>query len=132
MQQNNKYLLLLALPLTATLAVSACSQASSSPIGNFSNIPANTLITSSPMQTRVIGEYLVTLVAGADVKIISETYGRFGIKSIKELGSGLFQVNLGEDPGPEKMEALRGQNSGIKAIQPNFIYRTNRPAGGAQ
>jgi hypothetical protein len=79
----------------------------------------------SSRQTRVPGEYLVTLVPGADTKAIAGLYGPFGIKSIKNLGNNLFLVTLTEDPGPAKMEELRGQNSQVKAVQPNFVYRTN-------
>lgn len=75
-------------------------------------------------QTRVPGEYLVTLAAGAEVKAITDLYGQFGVKSVKELGNSVFLVTLAEDPGPEKMEKLRGGNTRIKAVQPNYIYRT--------
>jgi hypothetical protein len=77
------------------------------------------------------GEYIVTLVPGADVKVIDDLYGRFGTKSIKDLGGNVFLVILIEDPGPAKMEELRGQNAHVKAIQPNYMYRTNGP-GNAQ
>jgi hypothetical protein len=77
------------------------------------------------------GEYVVTLVPGADVKVIDDLYGRFGIKSIKDLGGDVFLVILIEDPGPARMEELRGQNAHVKAIQPNYMYRTNGP-GNAQ
>jgi hypothetical protein len=77
----------------------------------------------SSRQTRAPGEYLVTLVTGSDVKVIADIYGRFGIKSIQDLGRNVFLVILIEDPGPARMEELRGQNTHIKAIQPNFIYR---------
>ena len=75
-------------------------------------------------QTRVPGEYLVTLAAGAEVRAIADLYGRFGIKSIKDLGNNVFLVNLTEDPGPATMEKLRGENTHIKAVEPNFVYRT--------
>ena len=77
----------------------------------------------SSRQNRVPGEYLVTLAAEADVKAIAELYGRFGIKGTQDLGSNLFLLRLTEDPGPAKMEELRGQNAQIQAIQPNFVYR---------
>ena len=80
---------------------------------------------SSSRQTRVPGEYLVTLAAGADVKAIAELYGRFGIKGTQELGRNLFVVKLTEDPGPAKLEELRSQNAQIKSIQPNFVYRAS-------
>jgi hypothetical protein len=75
-------------------------------------------------QTRVAGEYLVTLAARAEVKAIADLYGRFGIKTIKELGRNVFLVTLTEDPGPDAMEKLRGGNALIKAVEPNFVYRT--------
>jgi len=80
---------------------------------------------SSSRQTRVPGEYLVTLAAGADVKAIAELYGRFGIKGTQDLGRNLFVVRLTEDPGPARLEELRSQNAQIKAIQPNFVYRAS-------
>jgi hypothetical protein len=81
----------------------------------------------SSRQTRAPGEYLVTLVPGADVKVIADLYGRFRIKTIQNLGSNIFLVILTEDPGPARMEELRGQNAHVKAIQPNYRYRTNGP-----
>lgn len=101
-----------------TLAVGpACSQ---TPCG-----PAPTSMDFSARQTRVPGEYLVTLAAGADSKAIAVLYGRFGIKGIQGLGHNIFLVTLTEDPGPAKIEELRGQNAQIKAVQPNFVYRGN-------
>jgi hypothetical protein len=79
----------------------------------------------SSRQNRVPGEYLVTLAAGADVKAIADLYGRFGIKGTQDLGRNLFLVRLTEDPGPAKLEELRGQNAQITAVQPNFIYRAS-------
>lgn len=89
-------------------------------------------IASDSGQTRVAGEYLVTLAAGADIKAITDVYWHFGVKSIKDLGAGIFQITLSEDPGPEKLEELRRQDNRIKAVQPNFVYRAKRPAGRAQ
>ena len=79
----------------------------------------------SSRQTRVPGEYLVTLAAGADVKAIVELCGRFGIKGTQDLGRDLFLVRLAEDPGPARLEELRAQNAQIKAVQPNFVYRAS-------
>jgi hypothetical protein len=76
-------------------------------------------------QTRVPGEYLVTLAEGADGKAIADLYGRFGIKGTKDLGHNIFLVTLTEDPGPAKMEELRGEDARVKAVQPNFVYRFN-------
>jgi hypothetical protein len=84
----------------------------------------------SSRQTRVPGEYLVTLAADADVNVIHSLYGRFGIKGIQGLGQNLFLLKLADDPGPARMEELRGQNRQVRAIQPNYAYRTGR--GNAQ
>ncbi len=78
-------------------------------------------------QTRVPGEYLVTLAARSDAQAIVELYERFGIKRIEDLGSNVFLVRLTEDPGPDRMEQLRGDHAHIRAVQPNFAYGTREP-----
>jgi len=107
------------------LAMALAGVAAGSTCGHTSSNPERTPMDFSSRQTRVPGEYLVTLVPGADVKVIADLYGCFGIKGIKNLGRNIFLVILTEDPGPAKMEDLRGQNAHVKAIQPNFVYRTN-------
>jgi hypothetical protein len=87
--------------------------------------PAPTSMDFLSTQSRAPGEYLVTLAAGADVKAIADLYGRFGIRSAQGLGRNIFLVTLTEDPGPAKMEELRGKNAQIQAVQPNFVYRGN-------
>jgi len=88
--------------------------------GNRKAAPAE----SWSRQTRVQGEYLVTVAADGDVKAIASLYGRFQVKETKDLGNNVFLVTLAEDPGPETMEKLRKGNIHIKAVQPNYIYRT--------
>jgi hypothetical protein len=105
----------LVVAMTGLASGSACSQTPRD--------PPPTPMDLSLRQTRVPGEYLVTLAAGADVKAIADLYGRFGIKGTQDLGRNLFLVRLTEDPGPAKLEELRTQNAQIKAIQPNFVYR---------
>lgn len=117
MQCGGRRCIGLVLAMTGLAAGSACSQTPRD--------PAPTPMDFSSRQTRVPGEYLVTLAAGADVKAIADLYGRFGIKGTQGLGRNLFLVTLTEDPGPAKMEELRGQNAQIKAVQPNFVYRGN-------
>lgn len=75
-------------------------------------------------QTRVPGEYLVTLAPSAEAKVISGLYGRFGIKAVKNIAPNLYLVTLTEDPGPAAMEKLRAGDARIKAVVPNFVYRT--------
>jgi len=109
------------LGLIAALAGAATVCACGHTPGNLEAAPKEAL----PRQTRVPGDYLVTLAEGADGKVIADLYGRFGIKGTKDLGRNLFLVTLAEDPGPAKMEELRGQNAQIMAVQPNFVYRLN-------
>ena len=113
------------------LAAALAGMAAGSACGHTPGNPGPTAMDLSSSQARVPGEYLVTLVPGADVKVIAGLYGRFSIKSIKDLGNNLFLVTLTEDPGPARMEELRGQSAHVKAIQPNYTYRTNGP-GNAQ
>src|SRR5690242_8902018 len=94
------------------LAVAACCACSQSPPDPAAAPPG-----FGSAQTRVPGEYLVTLAEGADVKAIAAVYGRFGIKATRSLGNNLFLVTLAEDPGPEKLAELRSAQ--VKAIQPN-------------
>lgn len=79
---------------------------------------------ASEQQTRVPGEYLVTLVAPAEVKAISELYGRFGIKGIQLLGANIYLITLTDDPGPATMESLRTGNAHVKTVEPNYVVRT--------
>ena len=103
--------------MTGLAAGSACSQTPREP----SPMPMD----FSSRQNRAPGEYLVTLAVGADVKTIADLYGRFGIKGTRSLGPNVFLVTLTEDPGPARMEELRAQNAQIRAVQPNFVYRSN-------
>jgi hypothetical protein len=103
----------LAAILTGAAAACACGPAP----GNLEAAPA-----VRAQQTRVPGEYLVTLAARGEVQAIVERYGRFGIKRIQDLGRNVFLVSLTEDPGPDRMEQLRGDSAHIRAVQPNFAY----------
>ena len=109
----------LAVVVAGLAAGSACSQTPRDPVPAPMDFPSR--------QTRVPGEYLVTLAAGADVKAIAALYGRFGIRGTQAIGSDVFLVKLTEDPGPARMEEVRAQSAQIKAVQPNFVYRINGP-----
>jgi hypothetical protein len=75
---------------------------------------------------RVPGEYIVTLAPQAGTGAISDLYGRFAIKSIKPIGNNVYLVEVSEDPGPAAIESLGRSNVHIKAVQPNYGYRTQR------
>jgi hypothetical protein len=109
----------LLLAAAGIVAGSACSRTLGDPTPVPRDFPSR--------QTRVPGEYLVTLAEGADAKAIADLYGRFGIKGTRGLGNSVFLVTLIADPGPAKLEELRGQSTQIKTVQPNFVYRINAP-----
>ena len=109
-------LIALAVTLAGATAVSACGAPTP---GNPGAAPA-----VRSQQARVPGEYLVTLAARHRVDAIVDLYGRFGIKSIQDLGNNIFLVTVANDPGPARMEQLRGANANIQAVQPNFVYGT--------
>lgn len=71
----------------------------------------------------------VALAEPADLKAISNLYGRFGIKEIRKLGANTFLLMLTADPGPASMESLRAGSAGIKAVEPNYLYRTQGTGG---
>ena len=115
MKYGIRHLITVALAVTGMAAGYAC--------GHSPNNPGPMEKDLSSRQTRVPGEYLVTLAEGADGKVIADLYGRFGIKGTKDLGHNVFLVTLTEDPGPARMEELRTQDAHVKAVQPNFVYR---------
>jgi hypothetical protein len=104
-------------------STAACARAPANPPAAVTNDSAPVQVGAKAEQGRAAGEYLVTLASGADAKVISDVYGRFGIKAVNAMGSGIFHLILSEDPGPAKMEEMRKQDDRIKAIQPNFVYR---------
>lgn len=108
---------LVAWALASAVAVAgyACG---SSPVS-----PQTAPAAAASQPARVPGEYLVTLTVPPDARVIRDVYGRFGIKSIQELGSNVFLVTLVEDPGPETMVKLRAEHLRIKSVEPNFVYR---------
>ena len=123
MKYGMGYFIGLAAALAGAATVCSCGHTP----GNLQAAPAG----AWSQQTRVPGEYLVTLAEGADGTVIADLYGRFGIKGTKDLGRNIFLVTLTEDPGPARMEELRTQNAHVKAVQPNFVYRIDG-SGNAQ
>jgi hypothetical protein len=109
-------LIAIAMIVAGAAAGPACS---SSPAG-----PQAAPADASAQPTRVPGEYLVTLFAPAEVKAISDLYGRFGIKGIQLLGANIYLITLTDDPGPATMESLRTGNAYVKTVEPNYMVRT--------
>ncbi|NOT99635.1 MAG: hypothetical protein HOO97_11160 [Sideroxydans sp.] len=56
---------------------------------------------------------------------IRRTYSEFGIVAVRLIGNNQYELQLQNDPGLAELEKLATHSSGqIKAIQPNFIYKT--------
>lgn len=73
--------------------------------------------------TTVPAEYIVTLAPGANGAVLAEVFGRFGVEMVREISGGVFLLRLKEDPGLPRMKELQAQDSRIKAVQPNYVYR---------
>jgi len=114
-------LIAIAVALAGAAAGYACA---SSPV-----VPQAAPADATTQQTRVPGEYIVTLAEPADVKAISDLYGRFGIKEIRKLGANTFLLMVTEDPGPATMVSLRAGSAGTKAVEPNYRYRSQGTGG---
>lgn len=107
----------------AAFAIAVVSVAAGHACGSSPAEPQATPAGTATQQSRVPGEYLVTLAAPARVQAITDLYGRFGIKSLKEIAPNVFLMALTEDPGPAAIEKLRAGNARIKATEPNLLYQ---------
>lgn len=106
----------------ATLtSISACSHIAAVELPRSQMTP----ISRNEQQSRIPAEYLVTLAAGENERIIAEHFARFGIKNIQALGNNTFLLRITDDIGPEGMHAVIEQDTRFKAVQPNFIYKVN-------
>jgi len=111
------------------IAVALAGAAAGYACGSSPVVPQATPADATTQQTRVPGEYIVTLAEPADLKAISNLYGRFGIKEIRKFGANTFLLMLTEVPGPASMESLRADNARVKAVEPNYVYRTQGTGG---
>lgn len=109
---------LVALAVTLSLAGAAAACGSPAPRAMQAATPAGA------RQDRVPGEYLVTVAARDRVAAIADLYGQFGIQDIRDLGGTVFLLLVTEDPGPARMEQVRGGSAQILAVQPNLVYGT--------
>lgn len=117
----------LGLIVAAAIAISACTHAPAEPsqvLAAATPTPA-----SAEQQARVPDEYLVTLSPDVDESVISEFYGRFGIKELDALGDETYLLVLTNDPGPQEMQELINEDPRFKAVQPNIIYWANHRSG---
>ncbi len=80
---------------------------------------------SGAVPDRVAGEYVVTLLPGADVALLRKAYGAYRIRAIVGLGGNMFLIKLGKDPGLGMIQRKARESGGVKTVQPNFSYRGN-------
>ena len=96
--------------------VSACAHTPpvSEPAAEQDSVPPQ-------QRPRVPNEYLVMLAPDVNESIISEYYGRFGIKHVHALEEDTYLLILSDDPGPQEMTYLIQNEARIKMVQPNLI-----------
>jgi hypothetical protein len=76
---------------------------------------------------RVSGEYLVTLTETGNPDTLRHVFNPYGLKAIRNISKGRYFVVLEHDPGPEKIAEHVATSTGIKYVQPNFIYHGTTP-----
>jgi hypothetical protein len=112
------------LAIATAVVIPACTHAPAAP--SHAGAAAHPLPERAEQQARVPDEYLVTLAPDVDERVISEFYGRFGIKELDALGDETYLLVLTNDPGPQEMENLVGDDARFRAVQPNIIHWANR------
>jgi hypothetical protein len=117
MKPGLRRLVALAVTLSLAGAAAAC--------GNPGARTPQAAAPAGARQDRVPGEYLVTVTARDRVAAIADLYGQFGIKELRDLGGTVFLIRVAEDPGPARMEQVRGGSAHILAVQPNLVYGTH-------
>ena len=84
--------------------------------------PARQVQLQSPAgQTRVSGEYLVTLAPDTDKSVINERFVRQGLKDVHDLGEDIYLIVVSNDPGPKAMRVQIRKDPRITKIQPNLV-----------
>lgn len=114
MERGVRHVVLIGLIACQAMAVSACAHTPQVSGPAAEHGPAQP-------QARVPNEYLVTLAPDANENIISQYYGRFGIKYVRALEEDTFLLVVSDDPGPQEMAAQISKESRIRVIQPNLI-----------
>ena len=84
-------------------------------------------VRTSDSQYRVAGEYIVTSQPGGDAALLRQLYAAYGVRDISDLGKNRFLIKLNQDPGLTDIERTGIESGKVKAVQPNYVYRLNRP-----
>lgn len=115
--KSGSHIVLIGLVIAAMATVSACTAITTPESATEAQQPPQ-----SEQPPRVPNEYLVTLSPHVNENVITEYYGRFGIKYVHALeDEETYLLVLSNDPGPKQLEQLIQNESRIKAIQPNLI-----------
>ena len=80
--------------------------------------------------SRVPGEYIVTLSEDGDESVIHEYFGEFDIIEVRKLSKSMFLLRIKNDPGVENIEESLECSPFLKAVQPNFRYRSFQGGSG--
>ncbi|MFL6713772.1 MAG: hypothetical protein ACJ8LN_12720 [Sulfurifustis sp.] len=75
-------------------------------------------------QSRVPGEYIITLRPDADPARITPIYRDLGLSRVQDLGHGKYLIHVSNDPGADTLLEIGDAAGVVEAVQPNFIYRT--------
>ncbi|MDY6933916.1 MAG: hypothetical protein SVZ03_06795 [Spirochaetota bacterium] len=82
-------------------------------------------------KNRAPGEYIVTVREGSDDSVILNSFSSYGLIRIKSIhkykGRHTYLIKLKKDPGIEELEKRIRKSDMLLHIQPNYIYRINRP-----
>lgn len=74
-------------------------------------------------QSRVPGEYVITLRPNADPARINAVYRGLGLTRVQDLGHGKYLIHLSDDPGTDAVLDVGDTAGVVDAVQPNFTYR---------
>jgi len=110
------------LPLAALLALSlgGCMQ----PQADNTERRQPAAEKSATQENRVPGEYLVSLVAGADPEAARALFADYGVTRWRHLRKDTYVVHLQFDPGPQAMARMAHDTATVRYIEPNRIYTT--------
>ncbi len=112
---------IIAVLMLGVLAVSACGMTTQP-----EPAPERRTMPRAEQPDRVLGEYIVTLKAGAkggDLNV-RNLYSEFGMVRVTPIGDRRYLLKLERDPGFPAIKQKAEHAPVIESVQPNFIYRT--------
>ncbi|MFP4611189.1 MAG: S8 family serine peptidase [Thiohalophilus sp.] len=110
----------LSLVVLLALSLAACMQPQAENTGQRQPVAEQ----PAAQAKRVPGEYLVSLVEGADPEAARALFADYGVSRWRHLRKDTYVVHLQSDPGPEAMARLAHDTATVRYIEPNRIYTT--------